>query len=767
MIDKIKTIRNIGPFDSSNGGSNLNFARLTLIYAENGRGKTMLSNILRSLATGDASLIEARYRLGASYTPHVVIESNSSNTPTIFQNGNWTNSLEDIAVFDDIFVDQNVYSGLDVEPAHRQNLLNLIIGSHGVKLSKRLEESVKKIKEHNDTLREKGNKIPQSIRGMLSVEDFCALRADPDIDNNILNAERGLKTFQDKDKVLNTPNIDVLNLPDIDTHSLNKLLKRDLPDLDSTAVKLVQNHFTSLRDGGEKWVAEGMNLMLSDETCPFCAQLLDSSSVFSHYRYYFSEEYNELKLDILAANDKFIQGHSGDEAANFERQIRVLNERLQFWSQFCDIPEISIDTESIVADWRNARNSVESALKEKQSAPLDSRPLSKDARNATAHFKKHFRKIKAVNRLLHNTIAVINGIKERQPGGDLQTLEDILNRLKATKARYSPEIAPLCDEYIRETKAKAKTEQERDAARDALNNYSANIFPRYEEKVNNYLKAFNAGFQLKSIRQHGLGTGSGSICNYQVLINNYPIPIAGGTSKPNQPSFRTTLSAGDRNSLAFAFFMATLDVEDPPLSNKIVVIDDPINSLDEHRSLTTVQEIRRLVSRYNQVLVLSHNKPFLCNVWENADKKKRVALALSRVNDASDLVSWDVNRDCIEEHDKRNESLIHYLNAPSPDKQRQVAESIRPHLEKFLRVSYPRYFPPGTLLGNFLNSCEQALKNSKPILNSADLNDLSDIKGYANKFHHDTNPAWESENINDIELCGFINRTLAFVRRPI
>jgi len=38
------------------------------------------------------------------------------------------------------------------------------------------------------------------------------------------------------------------------------------------------------------------------------------------------------------------------------------------------------------------------------------------------------------------------------------------------------------------------------------------------------------------------------------------------------------------------------------------LIDDPISNLDEHRALTTVQEIRRLAERAAQVIVLSHNK---------------------------------------------------------------------------------------------------------------------------------------------------------------
>lgn len=87
-------------------------------------------------------------------------------------------------------------------------------------------------------------------------------------------------------------------------------------------------------------------------------------------------------------------------------------------------------------------------------------------------------------------------------------------------------------------------------------------------------------------------------------MNNQPVAVAGGTAPAGQPSFRTVLSAGDHNTLALAFFFATLD-QDPNLANKIVVIDDPVSSLDEHRTLTTVQEIRNLVGRSVQIIILS------------------------------------------------------------------------------------------------------------------------------------------------------------------
>jgi len=248
-----------------------------------------------------------------------------------------------------------------------------------------------------------------------------------------------------------------------------------------------------------------------------------------------------------------------------------------------------------------------------------------------------------------------------------------------------------------------------------------------------------------------------------VLINNQPVAVSGAASAPGQPSFRTSLSSGDRNTLALAFFFASLD-QDANLANKIVVIDDPISSLDEHRSLTTVQEIRRLMQRTAQVLVLSHNKPFLCNIWDGTDSTLRTAIEFARDGDGSTIRSWDVSRDMVTEHDRRHALLREYLEAAVPNN-REVAQALRPIMEAFLRVAYPEHFPPGTMLGQFRNLCVERVGMPQEILDQADINQLGDLVEYANLFHHDTNPAYQTQHINDAQLLDFVRRTLAFASR--
>jgi AAA domain len=245
-----------------------------------------------------------------------------------------------------------------------------------------------------------------------------------------------------------------------------------------------------------------------------------------------------------------------------------------------------------------------------------------------------------------------------------------------------------------------------------------------------------------------------------VVINQQNVNVTADQG----PSFRNTLSAGDRNTLALAFFFASLD-QDPDLANKIVVIDDPMTSLDEHRTLRTRAEIMTLSARVRQVIVLSHSKPFLCSLWEQSDRNVSTALRVNRAAVGSEITVWDVRSDSISEHDKRHELVRGYLQAADPDKERQVAAALRPILEAFMRVAYPEYFPPGTLLGPFLGLCDQRVGANNEILSAGDIAELRVLLGYANFFHHDTNPAWQTAAINDAELTDFAERTLLFASR--
>jgi wobble nucleotide-excising tRNase len=763
MITSLQLLRNVGSFDSVSSGANIPLARLTLVYAENGRGKTTLSAILRSLATGETIPIAERRRLAAQHPPHVVLSCTGGPPAATFQNNAWNRTLPDLVVFDDVFVDQNIHSGLAVAPGHRQNLHELILGAQAVSLNRQLQQLIARIETHNAALRERAAVIPQSERDGYSVEEFCALPPRADIADAISNTERNLAAAREEEPVRNTPLFDPLVLPSFDVPAIERILVEDLPSLDASAVEQIRSHLSSLGAGGEMWVNEGMARMHTSSgsaaVCPFCAQDLGGSPVINHYRAYFSEAYENLKRRIADATNQINRTHGGDRPAAFERALRFAVERRQFWSRFVEVPEITVDTAAVVRDWQAAREGVASLLNRKQSAPLERMELGNDSRTVIAKYEERRQTLASLNASLQAVNSSIEVAKERAASADPIAIAADLSRLKAVQARHLPSIASRCNDYLAEKAAKTATEQERDQTRAALDAHRSTAFSGCQTAVNIYLQRFNAGFRLDSVTSSN--TRGGPACTYNVIINNTPVPV-GADSPPGEPSFRNTLSSGDRNTLALAFFFATLD-QDTLLHQKIVVIDDPISSLDNHRTLTTMQEIRGLAARASQTIVLSHNKPFLCRIWEGFDSTLRAALQMVRDGSGSTLRIWEVEQDCVTEHDRRDAMLRQYL-VSATGSSREVAVAIRPHLEVFLRVACPANFPPGTLLGPFLQICRLRVDRNNHILDLTTIQALGHLVEHANRFHHDTNQAWETEQINDGELQGFVRQALDFVR---
>ncbi|MBN2561758.1 MAG: AAA family ATPase [Phycisphaerae bacterium] len=768
MIAKLQLLRNIGQFDSVTAGATLSFERLVLAYAENGRGKTTLAAVLRSLATGDPLPLTERHRLSAQHPAHAIVDCAGGPPLAIFENGAWNRTLANVAIFDDAFVDENIYSGLTVAPEHRQRLHELVLGAQGVILHRNVDTLVAKIEAHNVELRARQAAIPAGEMGPFSADDFCALPSQADVDIAIKGVDRKIAAVKEQDPVRRGQLLDTLSLPGFDVKAIAKILAQDVDSLDTTAAERVRHHLENLGSTAEWWISEGLQHVPASQdpiqaaACPFCLQDLAGSSIIGHYRAYFSAEYTKLTRSVADTVAAVNREHGDDVPAAFERAVRVAVERRQFWAKFCEVPEVSLDTAEIARAWKAARDGVVSLLEKKQARPLDPLEFSASVAVAVQRYDELRTQVSDLNSILQQANASIRLVKEQAAAGNAAALESDRARLKATKARHTPEISDLCARYTQEKAAKAKTADERDKAKAALEQYRTNVFPTYRQSINGYLQRFNAGFRIDSIS--AVTSRGGTACNYTVLIDNKPVAVAGGIAQPGSASFRNTLSAGDRNTLALAFFFASLE-QDPGLATKTVVIDDPLTSLDEHRSLTTVQEIRRLTGRVAQVIVLSHDRRFLARIWDSANERiPTTAFQIVRDGQGSTFAAWNVSDDATTEYDRRHSLLREYLASGRGDA-REVAEAIRPVLEGFERVAHPEHFPPGSLLGLFLGICNQRVGTNGEILVAKDVQELEGILEYANRFHHDTNPAWQTETVNDGELHGFVTRTLAFVRR--
>ena len=180
MLRKIISIKNVGRFVRYGATGDVELKRYNLVFAENGRGKTTLCAILRSLQCGEAAHVLGRTTLGSCEAPQITILFDDGTIT--FNNGAWNTTVPKLSIFDSTFVSQNVYSGDAVDLAHRRSLYRVIVGKHGVDFVEQIEKLDDESREKSAEIREKRTAVQALVPRGLTVEDFLALQEDKLID---------------------------------------------------------------------------------------------------------------------------------------------------------------------------------------------------------------------------------------------------------------------------------------------------------------------------------------------------------------------------------------------------------------------------------------------------------------------------------------------------------------------------------------------------------------------------------------------------------
>lgn len=258
MIDAFQLLRNIGRFDSFAGTAATRLAAFSVVYAENGRGKTTLAEILRSLQTGDPTPIQRRRRLGSAHPPHLVMLA--SGTTYTFEHDVWSAVYPNLVIFDDFFTYDNVYSGLEVTAANRQQMHQVILGREGVRLARAMEAKTEEIAELGRQLRTLDSEFESTDLEGLSVNEFCSLQINPAAAEALVDAERRLAALQDQVRIAQAPGFATFAPPTFPLEELSEVLQASIDDIDATAMAAVQAHLQKVGTDGESWLRQGRRL---------------------------------------------------------------------------------------------------------------------------------------------------------------------------------------------------------------------------------------------------------------------------------------------------------------------------------------------------------------------------------------------------------------------------------------------------------------------------------------------------------------------------
>ncbi len=88
MLERISEVQGVGLLNQANGKP-FTCQKATFIYADNGRGKSTLASVFRSVSLGDASIISSRKTVDSALPQKVSLQF-SNGQKSEYANGAWT-----------------------------------------------------------------------------------------------------------------------------------------------------------------------------------------------------------------------------------------------------------------------------------------------------------------------------------------------------------------------------------------------------------------------------------------------------------------------------------------------------------------------------------------------------------------------------------------------------------------------------------------------------------------------------------------------------
>lgn len=542
MIKKVVSIKNVGKFVNYSCSGDVSFRRLTLIYAENGEGKTTLSAILRSLRSGVPGSIQERRTLGQKGTPSVQLRLSGANAA--FTGTGWDRTEPALEIFDSTFVSQNVYAGDAVEHEHKKNLHRFAIGETGVTLAERITELDGTIREITSRIFSTKSDIEKHVLQPMDFDTFFNLQHVDDIDVGMAGKEKEIEALKKATAIAEKHPFSTLELPQLPLEPIDNLLSKRLEDVSTDAEKMVQAHISRCMDQrGEGWIEQGLEYM-QDDQCPFCGQNLVGINLIAAYRSYFSRTYRNLK-DEIGRMSSCLEGMLAQEKILGIRGTVADNEsRSEFWKDHVDAPFPQIAFEEIARAWNNVRLLLGEHLKQKADSPLEEIYFSPQLRKAAMAYNEARKSVANYNRLVEETNKRIAEKKAEVASADLASAQSDLLKLLNIKARFSEPTSKLCTVYQNLTQKKKGLEREKSAARKKLRRRTLELLRRYQNRINEYLEKFGTGFRIVETKESHIG-GKPSV-DYRISINDVAFSPKPSDSSAPVVCFKNTLSSGTR-----------------------------------------------------------------------------------------------------------------------------------------------------------------------------------------------------------------------------
>ena len=754
MLNRLDSVKKVGLFDNHEYSAECAFGNVTLIFGENGTGKSTIAAILDSLRECNPAEILRRKSLPGDIASTVKVTVDSK--AYCFDGTNWDDQppRDTIEVFFPGFVSRNVHAANSVDPEQRRNLCELVLGREAVRKVARLVEVDEGARAALTEKKQCDGDIRLLVKPPDTLEAFLALPKNPAIEPELESAQAKLKQARDKTAILARTVPETVALPRVDPQEVAALLQRTADGVGLEAASVVQEHIRRHLDAdGETWLGYG-----ADHTggglCPFCGQDLATSDLAAAIGSYFGEEYRAyataLSTDIGNVRHRLGPTAFSSIRASLASQTAIAGP----WGDEEHDDQVALISAIDEAEqaWELGATALDELLSSKQAQPLKCIDPG-GAREALEQLQRAVDITGQVNASLSHTRKRAEDQKRALGATEASDVEELVHHLENQKSRHEALAEGLiARRYAAITKRK-ELGDERTTLKEVIDQHAARVVGKYQDGINHYLEYFGCDIRIEAI-EAGFPSGRASV-QYKLKAHGHEIPLG---CSDDCPCFETVLSEGDKYTLALSFFFARLkDHED--LSGRVVVLDDPVNSLGGFRRQLVEVAIRDLHRRGAQVVVLTHDERLAALIWRDHQLAPGVFLQVQRLGKSSEIRAWDVEQATQTKYVRDYLCLADYLE--NGGDHREVAESIRPYVEQRLRHLYPGPpFETRDSLGQMIGKIRQSAPGSRVHGLADKLTILEAINDAALPSHHasDDVPGWEPSSPEAVRI--FVQKAL-------
>ena len=629
-LKKITKLKNLGVYADFSWGSDLpELKQYNVVYAWNGTGKTTLSKMLGALNTG-------------SHTDFTSLEysvlDSDGNTHT--QGSEFTTPVR---VFNCEFIAKNV----DFD-ALSSKTITVVLGEENKEALEAIEVDEKKLAEvisditkktiakrtkentHSTAFTDIARTISQGTQGAI-VRNY-----------NKTNAEVAFRTMSGKElldetelaKVSKSVAQDTMpKITELSFVGVNEKLADAITEAKTLLGKTVEATIIArLKDNQDisEWVEAGLALhdKHASKSCEFCGQTLGTARI-TDLTAHFNVADAKLKADVDAVVDTLRQVYSSVDNLQVLDKANVYKE---YQDGYATSSEDFSEKKKLVLD--EIKKFVE-LVNSKKAHTTEALPV-----NEEPSLEELSKSISSLNGIISEHNNKTDEFDDRRKADSQKIERHYLSTIYDAVQTLEDNIKVLNDELelLNEDESNGKKALE---TRIAGNRAKISSSHKACEMLCTDIKKFLGHGEI-TFKVNADETG------YDILRNGKPAK---------------SLSEGERTAVAFVFFITHLKEEGFNSKSGIIVVDDPVSSLDANSQFQAFSFLKEATKDAGQLFLFTHNFEFLKLVlyWVGRNKTKRSLFMVNNTFSVADGSRTGASLIRLDPSLEKFESEYHYL----------------------------------------------------------------------------------------------------------